>query len=270
MIDERHEELAALYALDLLEGAERIEFERTLAADAELRGLVRELREASAALAHAAPEAPVPATLKSRVLASIAPAAGAAPDHVIRPPLSVFRVLLPWAIAACLGLVAARLWFLDEVKSETWRAELRLAEITLRAAQQQLEVERIVSREQLAQLDLANYKISALASLMKNSPEAVAVAVWNPAKQEGVFALEKMPALPADQRYELWVIESPADAKPVSAGVFDLAPDGTTRVQFKPSAPVGALKMFAVSREKNDGVRAHAQPSEVVMAGKSF
>ena len=43
MIDERHEELASLYALDLLEGAERAQFETALARDPELQALVREL-----------------------------------------------------------------------------------------------------------------------------------------------------------------------------------------------------------------------------------
>ena len=33
MIDERQEELASLYALDLLEGAERVQFEAALARD---------------------------------------------------------------------------------------------------------------------------------------------------------------------------------------------------------------------------------------------
>ena len=50
MIDERHEELAALYALDLLEGAEKTSFEAALAGSPELQMLVRELREASTAL----------------------------------------------------------------------------------------------------------------------------------------------------------------------------------------------------------------------------
>src|SRR5206468_3400791 len=80
MIDERQEELASLYALDLLEGAERAEFEQALAGDTELQALVRQLREASTALAHSTPAARVPVELKSRVLASIG---RPAPDNVI-------------------------------------------------------------------------------------------------------------------------------------------------------------------------------------------
>ena len=71
MIDERHEELAALYALDLLESAELASFESLLARDSALRDLVRELRDAGATLAHLAPHAEPPVALRARILASI-------------------------------------------------------------------------------------------------------------------------------------------------------------------------------------------------------
>lgn len=266
MIDERHEELASLYALDLLEGTERAEFERSLSADAALAVLVRELRSTSAAFAHAAPPASVPPELKSRVLASVDRAAS---DHVIRPPVSVFQAVLPWAIAAGFALAAAwfgRLYVARLTESEQLRTQVALTEVELKATRQQLEAERIIGREQLAQLDLANCKISALASLLKDSPEAMAVAVWNPVKQEGVLAVDKMPPLAANQTLELWVIENKDNAKPVSAGVLQFA-GGAPRVVFKSTAPVGAVKAFAVSRERNDGARAHAQPGEVILFG---
>ena len=51
MSSERHEELAALYVLGLLEGAERQAFEAELATRAEFRTLVDQLRRTSAELA---------------------------------------------------------------------------------------------------------------------------------------------------------------------------------------------------------------------------
>jgi anti-sigma-K factor RskA len=182
----------------------------------------------------------------------------------------VLRSLLPWAIAACFALAAAwfgRLYVASNLEAEQLRLQFAFAEVALRSTQQQVEAERIVSREQVAQLDVANLKIAAIASLMKNSPEAHAVAVWNPARQEGVFALEKMPPLAPDQRLELWVVEAKEGAKPVSAGVLDVRTGELMRVRFKPTAPVGAVAQFAVSREKNDGARSHAAPTEVIMAG---
>src|SRR5581483_9315294 len=109
--------------------------------------------------------------------------------------------------------------------------------------------------------DLARLKIATLASMLHNSPQALAVAVWDPAQQSGVLSVSQLPATGADQRYELWVI----DAKPVSAGVFTVDPDGRARVEFKPVQPIAKAAKFAVSREKNDGLSAHAAPTEVVM-----
>jgi anti-sigma-K factor RskA len=266
MIDERQEELASLYALDLLEGAERAEFERTLAGDPALQALVRDLREAAAALAHAAPPAAPPPALKSRVTASID---RAAPEKIIGPPASLFRTLLPWGIAAGFAVTAAwlgRLYVASQFEGEQLRTQFALTELELKATRQQLEAERIIGRAQLAQLDVANLEISTLASLLKDSPEAIAVAVWSPAKQEGVLAVEKMPPVAANQALELWVVENKENAQPVSAGVLQFA-GGAARVVFKPTAPVGAVKAFAVSRERNDGARAHAKPAEVIKLG---
>jgi anti-sigma-K factor RskA len=345
MIDERHEELASLYALDLLEGAERTQFETALTRDPELQTLVRELRDAASALAHTAVTAPPPAALKARVLASIGgPAVTAAPpDNVIRPPASIFARLAPWAIAAGLALLASwtgQRYLATRTEADLLRQQQNLSEILIKDTQQQLEAERIVTTRRLQELDqqiagangqladaraqladhrtqiadrdrqlatltqrldtltgsaadaarqlaeakqlvakltnemksqgdLANLKIAALASLAGNSPEARAVAVWDPAKQEGMFALEKMPALAADQKLELWVVEAKPGAQPVSAGTFDLGADGVARVKFKPTVPVTALAAFAISREKDDGQRAHTKPAEVIMLGTS-
>ncbi|WP_415907221.1 hypothetical protein [Oleiharenicola sp. Vm1] len=51
MIDERQEELAALYSADLLDGTAKAAFEAEIAHRRELGVLVAELREANTALA---------------------------------------------------------------------------------------------------------------------------------------------------------------------------------------------------------------------------
>jgi anti-sigma-K factor RskA len=366
MIDERHEELASLYAFDLLEGAELAQFEKALARDPNLKALVRELRDTSASLAHTAPAAQPPAALKQRVLASISTQEKGAPvpDNIVRPSSFGVWNLIPWAAAACFALSAA--WLgqrYTSIRSETaaLRNQREFAEITIKSVQQQLEAERILTRRQLqdaeqqmagvttqlgeartqlgdrdrllaeartqqadrdrqiadsrAQLgdrerqvatltqridalagessdrgrqlseakqlvakltdelktqgDLANLKITALASMLKNSPQALAVAVWDPKKQEGMFAFENLPPLNANQTLELWVVEAKDGAKPVSAGVLNVGSDGKARVPFKPTAPVTAIAAFAVSREKNDGASSHSAPAEVIMHGHS-
>lgn len=307
MIDERLQELAALYALDLLEGAERAAFESELARDADLRRLVHDLRESSGTLALTAPQVPPPPELKARVLAALP--AGAAkpsappPDNVIRPPAFSLRPFAPWAAAAGFALAAAwtgQLYLSSRAENALLRNEQRLADLMLRDLRQQREAEHIVANRQLAdatqrvarleheaarsgaelaaatdriselraklqaQGDLARFKIATLVSLAGNSPEALAVAVWNPSAQEGVFKVEKMPLAGADHDYELWVIDS-SQSKPVSAGVFAVGADGVARVQFRPESPVATAAKFAVSRERKGGAPAHSGPQGPVL-----
>lgn len=331
MIDERHEELAALHALDLLEGAERAQFEAALARDPALQQLVRELQAASAELAHLAPATPLPAELKARVLASIeqSPAASSTPGVVIRPPSSVFRSLLPWAAAACLALTAAwfgRLYVMTRAENALLGQKEALADIALQNARQQLEAERILSRrqaedlgqqltratgelnnsvtqladarnrlaerdaqlatqsqridalagasaeigrqlgeakEQVAKLtaemktqgDIANLKITTLASMLDNSPQALAVAVWDPTKQGGLLKVQKLPALATDQDYQLWVVDAADPNTPVDGGVFTVDPvTGEASISFRPKRAVSSAAAFAITRERKGGV----------------
>jgi anti-sigma-K factor RskA len=277
MIDERHEELAALYAFDLLEGEARAQFEAEIARDPALQALVDELRESSAALAHAAEPATPPAALRARLLASIDARAQPAPAEVVRPPLSVFRTLLPWAAAACFAIAAgwlAELYFSSRSEAALLRDEKALADLALQTARSQLEAERILNRERLASLDrelktqgdLAKFKIAALTSLLNNSPQALAVAVWDPAQQQGVLQVEKLPALAADKDYQLWVVD-PNYPNPVDGGTFTVDPQtGAQRVVFKPKQPVKAINAFAVTLERKGGVPKAEGP--FVLSGK--
>ncbi len=335
MIDERHEELAALYALDLLEGADLAAFESALARDPALRDLVREFRDASATLAHLAPQAAPPAALRARILASIDARTAAAPaaDNIIRPPLSVFRTFLPWATAACFALTAAwlgQLYLSSRSDAERLHQGHALAELSLKSTQQQLEAERILARRQitdaekqladatrlladtrsqitqrdgqLASLtqridaltgattdlgrqlgesqqrvaalttklqtegDLANLKITALASMLNNTPQALAVAVWNPEKQEGILKVEKLPALAADKVYQLWVVD-PQYPNPVDGGVFTVdAQTGEKSFPFKGKQSIKNIAAFAVTIERTGGVQKAEGP--FVLLGK--
>ena len=343
MIDERNEELAALYAVDLLEGTEKSQFEAALAREPELQAVVRELRVASASLAHSASTTPPPA-LRDRILSSIENRPSATPvraDNVIRPPASFWQ-FAPWAIAAGFAVVAAwsgQQYFSTSSERALIRDREALAEVALQSTRQQLEAERIVTvrerqdlQQQLAstttqlqgvqsqlatvspqlaerdrqlaaaqsrfaerdsqvavlsqrvdalagasadlnrqlgeeknrvakltedmraQLDLANYKITILASIAKNTPEALAAAVWNPAIQEGVLKVEKLPALLPSQDYQLWVVD-PQYENPVDGGVFTVDPQtGENRITFKPNQPVKSVAAFAVTLERKGGV----------------
>ena len=54
----------------------------------------------------------------------------------------------------------------------------------------------------------------------RRRPKALAVAVWDPKKQEGVLSVENLPALAVNEDYQLWIVD-PQYPNPVDGGVFD-------------------------------------------------
>jgi anti-sigma-K factor RskA len=350
MIDERHEESAALYAFDLLDGAELAQFEAALARDPALQTLVRDLRESSAALAHTAPATEPPTELRARLLAEVA---SPTKPGTLNSKLVFFPTWLPWLAAACFAATTAwfaLLYLTSHSEVALLRDEQTLADLALKSARTQLETERLLSGQQRVNLDrqladttrrladttaqltstdrllaaarnqladervstsqrlaaldqqlaalqaksgdaarqldaarkvlaaqdaeldeqtkriaaieaqarsesdLAQFKITTLASMLKNSPQALAVAVWNPATQQGVLQVDKLPALAADKDYQLWVVD-PQYPNPVDGGVFTVnAQTGAAHVQFKAKQAVRAINAFAVTLERKGGV----------------
>lgn len=269
MIAERQEELASLYAFDLLDGEELAAFENALARDPELRRLVASLRNTAAGLAYAAPVAPAPSpALRARIL-----------NSAVTPPARAEGYVLPFAFPSWLGWAAAACFFFSTVffagKSFNVRGQLqsvleaeRVARLEAGTLKNLLEAERILSRGQLDRLasserlvadlrnqaDVARLKIAALSSLVGGSPEARAIAVWNQDRQEGVLLVSKLPALQPDKDYQLWVID-PQYPIPVDGGVFTVdATTGEARMTFKPDKAVASAQTFAVSLERKGGV----------------
>jgi anti-sigma-K factor RskA len=123
-----------------------------------------------------------------------------------------------------------------------------------------------LTEEMKTQGDLASLKITTLASMLKNSPQALAVAVWDPGRQEGVLNVQNLPALATNQDYQLWLVD-PQYPNPVDGGVFSVEPaSGTARLQFKAKQPVGTVNAFAVTRERKGGVAKAQGP--FVLLGK--
>jgi anti-sigma-K factor RskA len=263
MIDDRQEELASLHALGLLEGAELDQFLVELARSPELRRRVAELRVAASAMAHVAPEAEPPASLKARILASAGRRISVeAPDKVVP-----FPPWIPWAVAACLAAAVAwtaRRYAAERDANAALIGQERIAQQALEETRGQLdEARRLVteSSHQVAELttklkdegDLAHFKIATLASMLGNTPAAVAVAVWDPARAQGVLSVSKLPALATEKDYQLWVIDKQYPS-PVSAGVFVVDPiSGEAHIVFKADKPVGSIAKFAVSLERKGG-----------------
>jgi anti-sigma-K factor RskA len=280
MIDDQKEENAALYALDLLESPEREAFEAELSRDPALRKLVDELRQSSNDLALLAKPAQPPTALRDRVLASVtasSPGGGPRDAETERSQADVipvrFGTWLGWAAAACFALgtgyfsahyIGAR----GQAGAALERAEL--AEMQNKGLQQQLEAVDIVHKTQIAALqraaDISQLKIAKLVSLASDKKAAVAIAVWNPVRQEGVLRIENLPALAADEDYQLWVIDPQRPNQPVSSVVFAVGEDGAGRHTFRPDEPVSSAAVFAVSREHKGGSTTAKGPQGAVIA----
>jgi anti-sigma-K factor RskA len=281
MITERHEELAALYALGLLEGVERSTFESELAGNPELAALVDSLSGTATDLAFAAPQVPLPPELKQRILAATAAAVPAAAPSVAAakegsPAAFPLLRLVPWGLAAALAITTTWLAFQNlslRTENNVLSSERRLAEIAYQTASNQLSERSLLAetmindlgRQLREQHDLTRLKITALASLAGNTPEAQAIAVWDPTRETGLLTVDHLPVIGENQDYQIWVID-PAYPIPVDGGVFKPGADGRAVLAFKGNKPVRGVSAFAISLEKKGGVPKAEGP--IVLLGK--
>jgi anti-sigma-K factor RskA len=270
MSQERHEELAALRAFDLLDETERSAFAAESASNPEFARWADSLGETATHLALSAPQLAPPPALRSRILdAAIVPGE----TVVIESPWFRF---IPWAAVATLA--ASTTWlglqnFSLRTENSTLLTERRLAEVAYGSAQNQLAERSILAEGMINDLgrrlrhseDLARLKVSALASLAGNTREAQAIAVWDPAQQAGLLAFDKLPVIPDDQDYQIWVVD-PAYPNPVNGGVFKPDADGHAVLAFRPDQPVLRAAAFAISLEKKGGVPKAEGP--IVLLGK--
>src|SRR5262245_24235017 len=102
MMDERRESQASLYVLGALPEDEVREFEVALRSDLQLQLLVRELRDATAAMVAAFPRETPPPGLRARVLAMDTTPVVVAP---VRTEGTPWFVWMPWALAACFAIL---------------------------------------------------------------------------------------------------------------------------------------------------------------------
>jgi anti-sigma-K factor RskA len=265
MIDERMEEQAALHVLGALSETEAREFKRAMQADPELKNFVAGLSLATTALAGAIPLIDPPPQLRSKILAQIEP-----PQKIISLPERKFSPMnwWPWSFATCLAILCILLFAQDsKLQNQIGTQTQRLNESN------QLAQSLQSATNNLAQVILAlqetnrlsNLRIAMLKSLLSDDPKAVAVSLWDNAKQEGVFVVQNLKPLPDGRDYQLWVID-PQYKTPVNAGVFQVDDNGNVRLEFKARATIGTAKQFAVTEEIKGGV---ATPTlkNMVLAG---
>jgi anti-sigma-K factor RskA len=225
MISEEQQDQAALYVLGLLEPDEAATFESELSANAELRDIARELREAAGGVALTAPSRMPPASLKQRIMREIAmKTEEPAPMPRQRAPLG----WIPWAIAAALAVFCGLL-ALDRVRLERELADIRAAD------------------------PLMQTTFFALAPSAPAPADAKATVAWQPGRQSGVIRISNLPAPQPGRDYQLWAVDA-EHKDPISAGVIRVDENGVAQVRFKPVEKAEHVKAFAISLEREGGV----------------
>jgi len=267
---EQLRELASLHALGVLSDEERAELAKAMAGDAELAAEVRQLEDTAGALGGVVAQVDPPARLRARVLAvagidaddasgtaavSTTGGRGAGAPMVVRRGS---RALPGWLAAAAalvlasgLGLWALQLrTSLDAMNARVERAEAEVVRIqrTIGEAQEQTRIlqaqNAVLFAPDTLRVDLAG-----------EGPAPGSKARAFMSRNSGVaFAADQLPALPADQVYQLWVV--PQNAAPVSAGFLTPDASGHASLFFPMPPDVTTPQALAVTVEPAGGVPA--------------
>jgi anti-sigma-K factor RskA len=246
MMDERMEEQAALYVLGALNEAEAQEFRGAIQADPELQEFVARLRTTAGALAGGVPLVEPPPELRAKILGQVVPS-----------PKTASRTVawLPWAMAACFGLLCVVLFSQESRLRKTIAYQQQQIGVLNQLAQVLESSTNSLQEAMLALQEtnrLASLRIALLTSLAPDAPKTVAVTLWDNQRQSGVFMAQNLKPLPAERDYELWVMDE--NQKPVAAGVFHLDTNGGIRMDFKPGRLIKTAGKFAVTEEVRGGV----------------
>ena len=91
--------------------------------------------------------------------------------------------------------------------------------------------------------------------------------VWNQQEQDGWLTFRNLPALPADQAYQLWIVDGERVGDPVDGGLFTIASTkDTTIVPIQARLPIGKPAAFVITIENNRGVVVSKQEHVVAIA----
>lgn len=177
-----------------------------------------------------------------------------APKKKAQEPMVKQRTLLPWQLGIAASLLialvsAATAWyFRGEWKEAEQQLELAVAQNQEIASQYETASQRSERLENdLSVLSSPEYQTIALAGT-DVSPESAARVFWNPGAEQLYLSAGNLPVPPTGKQYQLWAI---VDGKPVSAGVFDVAPD-TPSLQAL-SSQIAQASAFAITLEPQGG-----------------
>ena len=256
MTREEARDLAAMYALGALDGADEARFQAMVhGGDPDATEALVEFEATLRAVAMEHVVSPSPA-VKMALLARIATQARARPSAVATPTGRRARWRAVWAAALAAGLAAIVVGL-----ALSARYERRLDSLAREAAALQGTLAR--ERQILDLLQDPSTVIIALAGL-EPAPAARARMVWN-APAGGLLVVSGLPPAPEGKTYQLWAIVG--KKPPVSAGVFGVNAEGTGSLRVSALPDVDKVDVFAVTLEPAGGVSAPS--GAMYLAGKS-
>jgi anti-sigma-K factor RskA len=251
-------ELAALYALGALDGADIASFETLLRSrDPEATAALSEFDAALLKVAGEWTDAP-PAALKAALTERVGGQPAAEPRRPAARPARARRSFWPaiWAGAMAAGVAAVVVGLSVSASYETRVAALQREAAALRA-----DIER--QQQLIAMVRDPRTEIATLAG-QAPAPDAKARVLWNPAAG-GLLVAAGLPPTTADKAYQLWAIVG--KNAPIPAGVFTVDDKGTGSLRVAPIPGVEKVDVFAVSLEPAGG--RPAPTGQIYLASKS-
>jgi len=181
----------------------------------------------------------------------------------MNPSRLSFGSFLPWLLVVCLASLAIVLTgMVISLRSSNLAlaTERDLATTAHRLSEVQLDERTLLAERMITDLggqlrhreSLTRLKIATLSPLPRNIPDAQAIAVWDPETQNGLLAVEGLPAIADGQDYQIWIVDA-EQATPLAGTVFKPDVTGKAKFVFTGNSPAPSVTGFVISLEKAHG-----------------
>jgi Anti-sigma-K factor rskA/Putative zinc-finger len=253
-----HEQYAddlALYALEALQGEDRVRIESHLATCPACRLDLEQLRGDTALLALSAAGPRPPQRARQRLLEAVA-----REPHISSSPAISRRSwwgVLGWAATAAVLIFTLSLY---RDNSSLRQAVASSSSESARNAREVEELRRIAAPIIAPEAQ----RITLVSTKTPPQPQGKAFYLRN--RSSLVFLANNMPPLPPQKAYELWLI--PTAGQPIPAGTFKPDAHGSASV-VNPPLPAGVeAKAFAITVENEAGSQTPTSPILMMGAGE--
>lgn len=217
-----------LYVMDRLPAADAAQIDKLRIAHSELNEEIRQIEDTLIAFATAQAIRPT-ASLKNKIAAQLnfadepaqteaRPTGTASETKVITMVPPAYKFMAAASVALIIGLGASTFYYYNKYNEANSNLLAMQSQQNVLANQVKLQQEQAEAmQQQLAVVSDPSNKAIVLKGL-PISPNAQAVVYWNNETGKAYINSTKLPALAANEQYQLWAI---VDGKPVDMGVVD-------------------------------------------------